>query len=399
MKVIWYDRIRDIPRDEWDRLAVPLKTPLLEWQWLRVMEDSESIDPSEGWHPQHVTAWDGDRLVAAAPLYVKTHSMGEFVFDFAWADVAHQIGAPYYPKLVGMSPATPSNAFRLLIGSERSDGEALISRLLDEIERYADEQQLGGVAFNFVDLEWKPVFERHGYTAWRHQSYEWVNEEFASFDDYLSRFNKNQRRNIRRERRSMERQNVRIEIRTGDDLTPALFERMCRYYELHNAQFGPWAAKFLNRRFFRELGEAFRHRIAFVCAYHPDFSLDAEEPVAMAFLILKGDEMLGRYWGAAAHIPELHFNCCYYAPIEWAIEHGYRRFDPGMGSSHKIRRGFRAIPSYSLHRFRDERMRVIMETNIDRINSMEQVHIGQLNEARPIKCADETGSGHEGAAS
>ncbi|MFP4643558.1 MAG: GNAT family N-acetyltransferase [Spirochaetales bacterium] len=390
MDIRWYESMRGIPADQWNRLAKPLATPLLEWEWLNVLEDSGSIAPQEGWHPHHITVWDADTLVAAAPLYIKTHSMGEFVFDFAWADVAHQIGARYYPKLVGMSPATPSDAFQIMTDPNRSDREELFKTVVDATISFAQEQGLGGVAFNFIEPDLKPSFENRGFIAWRHQSYEWINDGFSSFDDYLAGFTKNQRRNIRRERRSMEREGVDIRVLQGQELTHALFRRMSAYYELHNAQFGPWAAKFLNDQFFEQLGEVFRDRLAFVCAYHPSFSTDRDKPVAMAFLVVKGDLMLGRYWGAAEHIPDLHFNVCYYTPIEWAIEHGYRRFDPGMGSSHKVRRGFRAKSSYSMHRFLDERMYEIMVANIDRINSMENLHIGQLNAARPIK-ASKTG--------
>ncbi len=385
MDIQWYESMSGIPAAQWNRLAKPLATPLLEWEWLNVLEESGSIASEHGWHPQHITVWNGDDLVAAAPLYVKTHSMGEFVFDFAWADVAHQIGARYYPKLVGMSPATPSSAFRVMVDESRDDRGELFTTVVDAAMKFAEEQGLGGVAFNFIDPELKASFENRGFIAWRHQSYEWMNDGFSSFDDYLAGFTKNQRRNIRRERRTMEREGIAIRVLQGEELTEALFKRMSTYYELHNAQFGPWAAKFLNRRFFEQLGDIYRDRLAFVCAYHPDFSMHHDEPVAMAFLVVKGDLMLGRYWGAAEHIPDLHFNVCYYTPIEWAIDHGYRRFDPGMGSSHKVRRGFRATSSYSMHRFMDERMNEIMNANIDRINSMETLHIGQLNAARPVK--------------
>ncbi|MFW5995536.1 MAG: peptidogalycan biosysnthesis protein, partial [Spirochaetia bacterium] len=151
MDTQWLDHIHKIPKEQWDRLAVAEKTPLLEWEWLRVLEDSGSIDEREGWNPNHLTLWDGDTLVAAAPLYVKTHSMGEFVFDFAWADVAHQIGAPYYPKLIGMSPATPSNAFRILVDPERDDADSIRSHVVSTALGFAEEQSLGGVAFNFIE--------------------------------------------------------------------------------------------------------------------------------------------------------------------------------------------------------------------------------------------------------
>lgn len=384
----FHERIDEIPQTEWDRLALETDTPLLEWEWLRCLEESGSISPREGWTPHHLAVYEDERLLAAAPLYVKTHSMGEFVFDFAFADVAHQLGAPYYPKLVGMSPATPSSAFAFL-AEPGPRAQELQNVMFASIMEMAEETGMGGVAFNFADPQWmngagKNALEAHDFIGWKHQLYYWRNNDFTSFDDYLSVFTKNQRRNIRRERRSMEQQGIQIEVLTGTDITRQHLDWMYDYYAAHNARFGPWAAKFLNRTFFRMLADGFRHRIALVCAYStPGWDLDTR-PIAMAFLLIKNQTIWGRYWGAEEDVRDLHFNCCYYTPIEWAIDHQYRLFDPGMGSSHKIRRGFEAVSGYSLHHFMDERMQYILHNNIDRINSMESMQVEQLNAARPV---------------
>ena len=373
----------DIPKEEWDRLATLLPTPLMEWEWLRALEDSGSITPRHGWNPTHLTCYRGERLVGATPLYIRNHSMGEFVFDFALADVAEQIGVHYYPKLVGMSPATPSTAYRFLIDPEESE-EEITAALLEEIFAFARREGCMAVQLNYVEDSFRSALKAHGFIEWHHQGYLWKNEGFSRFDDYLARFRKNQRRNIRRERSSMGEQELDLRVLQGEEIPASYFPRMAEYYHLTNDQFGPWAARFLTSRFFDLLEERFRHRIAMAAA-HPAGAHRDEEPLALAFLLVKGDKMLGRYWGTREYRDNLHFNVCYYEPIAWAIEKGVRSFDPGMGSSHKIRRGFQAVANYSHHYFLDERMQAIFRANIDRINSYEKENIRFLNENRPVK--------------
>ncbi len=371
--------LAEIPAEAWNALACPMETPLLEWEWLNRLEQSGSISPETGWIPAHMAVWQGDRLVGAAPLYERTHSMGDFVFDFAWADVARQIGAPYYPKLVGMSPATPVSAYRFLLTPELPQ-EELTRRLIEEIREFTTAHEIHGIAFNFADPEWVPEVEAHGFTTWLHQGFTWYNPGYRSFDDYLAELNKNQRRNIRKERRAMEDYGVRLETLRGTEAPDRYFSLMYDLYEVHNEQFGPFAAKFLNRAFFEGLADSCRDRVLFVAAHEGS----TEEPFAMAMLLTKGGLLVGRYWGSFYFVDKLHFNACYYEPIRWAIENGIREFDPGMGSSHKIKRGFRAVPTYSLHYFHDERMRLIMEGNIDRINTFERENIEELNAELPF---------------
>ncbi len=380
LSVEWVDRMERIDRQEWDALALPLPTPILEWEWLRLMEESGSIVPEAGWIPRHLVVRRGGRLVGAAPLYVKTHSAGEFVYDYMWAEVAGRLGVRYYPKLVGMSPVTPAVGYRFLVCPEEDEG-ALTGLMLEQIERFCRKNRLGGASFLFVDPSWRSQVEARGYSAWLHQSYLWQNPGFDTFEAYLSVFNKNQRRNIRRERQAMQAQGIRLRALADGEIRSSLLSRMYRYYERTNDKFGPWGCKYLTPEFFEAAGESFRHRLLLVAAYQEEAG---QQPLALSMLLRKDDLLLGRYWGTARDLNALHFNACYYSPIEWAIHHGVRRFDPGAGSPHKVRRGFRAVSNHSLHRFWDPRLDAILRTYLGEINQLEQGQIDALNAALPF---------------
>ena len=376
----WIRDISEIPIEAWNALALALPAPILEWEWLHRLEVSGSIRPETGWLPIHLTVWIGADLVAAAPLYVKGHSEGEFVWDYMWADVAGRLGIPYYPKMVGMSPVTPVTGYRFLIAPGQ-DAEGLSLVMVRAMDGLCRRNNIRALSFNYVDPQWLPVMEDQGFVAWKHQSYIWENTGFASFEDYLWSFDKNQRRNIRRERNKLSEQNLIIQPFAGEEITVELLDTMYGFYELTNARFGPWAAKYLNREFFTGLFHDFRHRILLLGAYDRQ---DNADPVGMSFLLHKGEQMYGRYWGSGGHYDSLHFNACYYSPIEWAIQNGVQRFDPGIGSSHKARRGFQATASWSLHRFYDPNLARIMSRHIDEINRMEQERIDNLNRSVPF---------------
>ncbi len=378
MEFVWHASMAEIAEEDWNRLAAASPTPLMSHEWLAHLEESGSIAPDSGWTPLHLTAHEGGRMVAAVPLYLRSSSWGEFVFDFAFAEVAGQLGVDYYPKLVGMSPATPSTAFGFL--TEGGDEEALTVPLYREIERFCVAQNIPVLQFNFVIPEWKSRLERLGMVAWEHHGYAWYNEDFSTFDDYLARFRKNQRRNIRRERSTMAELEIDIRMVHATEAPQHYFDRMADYYIRTNAQFGPYAARFLSREFFTAMPEPVRRHVWFVAACN-----GGDDPLALAFIVRKGDVMLGRYWGTQRDVFNLHFNVCYYTPIEWAIEEGVRIFDPGMGSEHKVRRGFRSVPTFSMHRCFDRHMQAILEANMDRINSYERAQIRMLDAAIPFK--------------
>ena len=381
----WHRSMRTVPQSQWNQLDTISPTPLLSWDWLNHLETSGSITPASGWTPNHLTLWDRGKLVGAVSLYLRDNSWGEFVFDFAFAELADRLGKEYYPKLVGMSPASPTPAFRFLTVPGREDEITPI--LFDAIRERCESDSIPVLQFNFVLPTWVDRFRRYGMQRWEHHGFEWRNEDFSSFDDYLSRFRKNQRKNVRKERRSMEEQGISLRVVDASGAPEHVFRRMAEYYRNTNDQFGPYAARFLRDSFFTAMPEEVRRDVWFVVAEdrHDSEEHDIGDPVALAMLLRRGERILGRYWGTREFRKDLHFNACYYAPIEWAIAEGVRVFDPGMGSPHKVRRGFRSVPNWSLHYFFDRDMQHILEANIGRINRYEHAHIQLSDEAVPYK--------------
>lgn len=378
--VAWINKIAEVPQAAWDALAMPLKTPFLEWEWLNNLESSGSAIPQAGWLPNHLTIWRDRQLIAAAPLYLKGHSYGEFIFDQQWAEVSRRIGVDYYPKLLGMSPFTPAEGYRFLIAPGEDEDE-MTGLMVKWIDHFCDRQNISGCHFLYVDPQWKPVLERHGFTAWLHHSSIWQNQDFQNFDDYLTMFNANQRRNIKRERKAVEKQSLQLQVLTGDEIPKSLFPLMYSFYADTCDKFGGWGSKYLTKRFFEQLYTNYRHRVVFVAAYN---ELDQRQPMGMSFCLTKGDRLYGRYWGSFQDIDCLHFDACYYTPIEWAIKQKIQTFDPGAGGRHKKRRGFPASPNHSMHRFYNRRLTQILLPYIKEVNAMEQQEIEEINQNLPF---------------
>jgi uncharacterized protein len=378
--ISWKNRIASIDKNQWNNIALGLKTPFLEWDWLHQMEVSGSINEKTGWIPNHLTIWMDKQLVAAAPLYIKIHSEGEFVYDYAWADVASRLGIRYYPKMVGMSPVTPVVGYRFLIATGMDEVE-MTKLMVKTINSFCIEYGLSGSHYLFVEPEWKDLMERLGYYSWAHQSFIWENRGFKSFDNYLAQFNTNQRRNIRREQLIIEKQGLLLKTFCGNDISENFLSLMYQYYVNTNNKFGPWGCKYLTRKFFNGLYDYYRHRLLFVTASEKS---NRKSPSGMALFVTKNDQLYGRYWGCHKKFDALHFNVCYYRPIQWAIENGIQYYNPGAGGAHKIRRGFRSTPSYSLMRFYHPKLQNVMVRHIDEINRLEQDEIDHMNLKLPF---------------
>lgn len=381
MTTRWHHSIAEIPETAWNTLAQHLPTGVMSHQWLRYLEDSGTVSPSRGWTARHLSLWDGDTLIGAMPLYLRDESWGEFVFDFAFADAAAQLSLPYYPKLVGMSPVTPSTAYAPLVAPQHQ-AEELIAVMMAAIAELCDQEGIGTVQFNYLLPSFRALFERYGFTAWEHQSYRWEGAGYATFADYLAHFRKGQRRNIRRERASMADQGLVTRIIPGIEAADIVLQRMEEFYRRTNRQFGPWGAEFLAEDFFLHLPEPVRRQIIFSAAFSQE---DPEDPLALAMLVTGRTTLLGRYWGTRVDAANLHFELCYYLPMEWAISQGITYFDPGMGSEHKIRRGFLSVPAVSMHRSLDPTMDAIFRYNLPRANHGERERIQLMNEAVPFR--------------
>ena len=381
----WNNQLAEIPQIAWDALFMPLKTPFLEWEWLNTLETSGSIRAETGWLPSHLTVWDGDKLVGAAPLYVKGHSYGEFVFDNQWADLAQRMGIRYYPKLVGMSPVTPAEGYRFGIAPGVNEAE-VTELMLRAIDEFCRSHRLSGCHFLYVDPEWRSQMSEYGYGTWINHNYVWQGGDDRTFDDYLGRFNANQRRNIKRERKAVSDIGLTLSTATGDEIQPELFPQMYDFYADTCDKFGYWGSKYLMPEFFTQLCANYRHRVLFVMAHREG----VVDPVGMSFCITKGDRMYGRYWGSSEEIENLHFDACYYTPIEWGIQQGIKVFDPGAGGRHKRRRGFPATANYSLHRFYHPRFSSILQEHFIEANERELQEIVAINQDLPMKIKDES---------
>ncbi|MDK2955732.1 MAG: uncharacterized protein PWQ57_1228 [Desulfovibrionales bacterium] len=374
------DRLGVVDSVEWNSLLRPEDSPFLRWEWLDLLESSGSVTEESGWRPNHLLVRRGSKLAAAAPLYVKRHSEGEFIFDYIWADAARQMGLPYYPKIIGMSPFTPAAGYRFLT-APGEDSAGLTLSMLMTLEQWAATAGLHGVAFNFVDPQWGTILERQGYRRWDHQAFVWENLDYASFDDYLARFRSQARKSIRRERRELAERGIFVRPVAGCDISPDLMRLMHQLYVKTNDKFGIWGCEYLSGDFFDRILEKFRDRLVLMTAWEDG---DDAAPVGMALLVRQADKLWGRYWGCRREIPFLHFETCLYGPVIWAIEQGIKWFYPGLGGEHKMRRGFVSAPEASLHKFFHPTLEALMRTYLPAVNALELEQIEKMNSQLPF---------------
>ncbi len=379
----WHRSITEIPEQRWQELTGPSGLPFYGWRWLSGLERSGSVAPHQGWQPCHLGLWGGERLIAVAPLYLKGHSYGEFVFDQSFAQLAGQLGLRYYPKLIGMSPLSPVQGYRFHIDPQE-DPVAITARLLELIDGFCRERRILSCNFLYVDPHWQPLAEAAGCATWLNQQSLWVNDGYTSFEDYLARFNANQRRNIRRERRSIAAAGLQVTPWEGEAIPAALLGRMHRFYEQHCSRWGAWGSKYLTEEFFVIAAGELRRDLVLFSAHRGD----PADPVAMALCVRGEDALWGRYWGSDEEIENLHFEVCYYAPIAWAIERGIRSFDPGAGGSHKRRRGFLAQPRASLHRWLDPGFDRLLRRWLPEANAQMLSEIDAVNAEMPFTRRD-----------
>ena len=377
---VWNQSIAHIDRSQWNKLAIPNKNPFMEWEWFYMLEVSKSANEEKGWKPNHLTLFENNHLIAVAPLYIKTNSEGEYVYDLDWVQISKRIESSYYPKMVGMTPLTPVPGYRFLIDPDYD--EMMTTRIMvNLIHQFCKQYRLSGCNFLFVDPKWVPVMILMEFAEWKHYTFQWNNSGFDSFDDYLCSFNANQRKNIRKERKALDEQNIDLKIHTGNQIQSDFYSKMSEFYQKTSFRYNPSGNRYLTSGFFHCLKDYYSHRSMFISAFSKN---NPDDPLALAYFVYKKNMLFGRYWGTNFDIPFLHFNLCYYAGIEWAINHNIQIFDPGAGGAHKPRRGFPATPVYSLHHFYDWRMQFLLLKHIDKINSLEQQEIDLLNANLPF---------------
>jgi predicted N-acyltransferase len=384
-----FKSMAEVPRKEWDALAQPIGNPLLSWGFLSLLEESGSIGPETGWHPFHFALMEGGTPVAAAPFYAKTFWGGEFIYDFAFSEYAEKIGSKWYPKLVGMVPASPCPAWRILAkeGPDRSDPA---QSLLASAREAAREAKFGGIHIQWADTDASPRLvsslpdeEGTAFRTWLHRTSLWTNRGYRDFSDFLDSMGKNMRRNVKRDRTAVAAAGIRTRAIEPEEARadPGILSSMADFYEDTNDRFGPWGAKFLTREFFARLPE-FLESGWFLSAA---FDAGSESPVALAFLLEGRENIYGRYWGTSRFADGLHFELCYYLPIERAIRKGIKYFDPGYGGEHKARRGFASVLAPSYHLAFDPRMDAVLAASFPAANEEEREQAKAYDAQLPFK--------------
>ena len=330
----FHDRIASIPATDWDALR-PDGNPLLSHAFLHALEDSGCIRPAWGWQARHLGLYEHDRLLAAAPLYLKGNSHGEFVFDWSWADAWERAGGDYYPKLLCGVPYSPVTGPRLLAGGNSELQHALVTAMQREAERL----RLSSVHANFLPDGETAAFGID-WLARSDVQFHWHNRNWRDFDGFLAALNHKKRANIRHERARVAASGLRVEWRGGDTLGEAEWDAVHALYLATFDAKGNHAA--LTAEFFRRLGTL--GGMAQLALAHD------EAGIAAMALFLEGDGVLyGRYWGGRVEAPGLHFELCYYRGIEHAIAQGLQRFEPGAQGEHKLARGFLPVRTHSRH--------------------------------------------------
>jgi len=333
--------IAKIPRDQWNSLLAPNDSPFLDWDWLHAMELSQSAAADSGWAPYHIVLRDGTgSLAAACPVYLKSHSMGEFVFDHGWAEAAERAGIRYFPKLLCAVPFTPHTGQRFLIrpGCDRTEMAELLGRALISL---CSQNRLSSVHVNFCSQEEAEVLRRLHFMERVGYQYHWHNANYASFDDYLAHLKSKRRYAVRHERAVLEKQGITIRVFAGDEIPDELLPAMFALYRTTIDKLY-WGRQYLTPRFF-DLIAAFKRHLCLVCAF------DRDRLIAGTFNVQKAGVMYGRYWGTFRELKFLHFNVCYYAAIEHCIRVGNHRFEPGAGGEYKWLRGFDPAFTRSMH--------------------------------------------------
>jgi predicted N-acyltransferase len=360
---------------EWNALGAGAN-PFTRHEFLACLERTECVGHGSGWEPRYLTLRDDAGLAAGAAAFLKSHSYGEFVFDFAWARAYEQVGRRYYPKLTLAAPFTPATGPRLLVRADL-DASALAGRLLARLEEFALGHGLSGVHALFLDEAARDACLKRGWLLRRDCQFHWSNRGYGSFEDYLGSFTAEKRKKARRERRRVQEAGVRFETRFGGELDEGLMDRI---YALHRDTFLRHGHEpYLTRAFFSAVARAMPESLMVKLAVH------GRQVVAVAIFFWCAEALFGRYWGADAAYHSLHFEACYHQGIEFCIERGIGRFEPGTQGEHKVSRGFEPALTWSAHYIADARFRAAIADYLTREAGAVQAYAHEVQAHVPFR--------------
>ena len=362
--------ISEVDSAAWDAMAGDM--PLLSHAFLSALERSGSVGDGTGWQSSHILVWDEAQLVGAMPLYLKNHSYGEYVFDWAWADAYARNAMAYYPKLVSAIPFTPITSARLL--SRSQEIEVLMIKALQQIMQ---KHQLSSAHVLFPDDRSAQAFSRAGWLKRVGVQFRWENEGFSNFDDFLNTLSHDKRKKIRQQRRKIPLSGIVCRQVKGANITSEQWEFFYRCYE--NTYFEHRSTPYLTLPFFQQIGRTMPQNILLVLAYVED------KPVAAALNIYDKTTLYGRYWGALQYVPNLHFELCYYQAQEFCIAENIKYFEGGAQGEHKLARGFKPRVTCSYHKIAHDGFARAIEDFLQQESQGMAVYTSELEERAPFK--------------
>lgn len=369
MKIEFLDTIERIDKNDWNKL-VRKKYPFLNYEFLKALEITKCVSPEEGWTPLHIVVSEKDIVLAIMPLYVKTDSQGEFIFDWSWADAYYRNGLEYYPKLVSSIPFTPASGPRLVIADERRS-EEIIKAVSNALKKISEDNNFSSVHILLAEKKEIDLYSNEDFSLRTSYSFHWFNKEYKNFDNFLEDMTSRQRKNIKKERTKISQQGIKMKKISGHEITEDMLEIFYKFYQVTYLKRG--MRGYLNLEFFKKIVNKMPESILMVLAQN-----SSGEYVAGALNFYDEEKLYGRYWGCLEEYDSLHFETCYYQGIEFCIKEKLKSFDPGVQGEHKIKRGFCPIETFSAHWIKDVRFKEA----IDDFLSRERAHILEYNQDR-----------------
>ena len=368
MKIHFIESIKNIDETIWNNL-VDSDYPFMQHSFLLSLEESKCVGEGTGWYTFHLVVKEEEDVIALMPMYIKTDSHGEFIFDWSWADAFYRNGLDYYPKLVSAIPFTPASGPRLCVldESKRTHITSLIKEGLEEISI-----ELGISSAHILLPEKKELtsYVDSGFSMRTSYSFHWFNNNYSDFDDFLKELTSRQRKNLRKERSKIFDQNIHMERIPGEDITEELWDSFFKFYQITYLKRGMQA--YLNLDFFHKISERLPKSLLLVIAKEAK----TKGHLAGALNFCDSKNLYGRYWGCLEEYDSLHFESCYYQGIEHCIEMKLNKFDPGVQGEHKIKRGFLPVETFSSHWIKDDRFKKAIDDFLIR----EREHILEYNE-------------------
>ena len=369
MKITFLDSIQEVSKEEWERV-LNSDYPFLKYDFLKTLEITKCVSPEQGWTPLHLVVSSDEEILALMPLYIKTDSQGEFIFDWSWADAYYRNGLDYYPKLVSSIPFTPASGPRILISSKARSSE-IIKEVSHALKQVTKDSNFSSVHILLAGKDEITSFSDQDFSLRTSYSFHWFNKDYTSFNHFLEDMTSRQRKNIKKERNKIIEQGISLIRVTGNEITLEMIESFYQFYQVTYLKRG--MRGYLNFEFFKKIVETIPESIMLVLAQNP-----SGQYVAGALNFFDQEKLYGRYWGCLEEYDSLHFETCYYQGIEFCIDEKLHSFDPGVQGEHKIKRGFCPIETFSAHWIKDLRFKEAIDDFLDR----EREHVLEYNQDR-----------------